>query len=394
MSAQRLLFLVTDDRYFISHRLPMARAARAAGFEVHVAAQITQFGPKIQAEGFILHALPWNKLKRSPGRIALDILAIRRLYRAVRPQIIHHIALVPTIFGLMAATGLNSPTVNTVAGMGSGFIGRDWLGRVLRTGLIVTLRALLSRKTALTVVQNSDDRDVLIKIGVPHDQIRLVPGSGVDVSALTPVPEPEGPITVGIAARMLEDKGIRPLVKAIHLANRSGIAVRLLLAGDTDPSNRSAIPRSELERFATDPAVTWLGHVDDIGELWRQCHIAVLPSRREGMPKALLEAAAMGRPLIATDVPGCREITRDGETGLLVPPDDPAALAAAIIRLAANPDERKSFGEAGRRLVEKQFSADAIGRQTVALYRSLTQLPIDRSGFSVQTHPSPQTGDQ
>ena len=376
MSPPRLLFLVTDDRYFMSHRLPMARAAKAAGFEVHVGTRIAAHGGAIQAEGFVPHSLPWDKLKRSPLDILKDIAAIRRLYRSLKPDLVHHIALVPVIFGQIAATGLPLATVNTIAGFGSGFIGRDPVGKLLKAGLVTALRLLLSRKRTLTVVQNGDDRAVLESIGVPARSIILVPGSGVDTDLLLPAPEPKGPVTVGIAARMLEDKGIRPLVEAQSILTAKGLDIRLLLAGDTDPTNRSAISPADLTSFAARPGVEWLGHVDDIAGLWNRCHIAALPSRREGMPKALLEAAAMGRPLVATDVPGCREIAREDETGLLTPVDDAAALADAIERLALDPPLRRRLGDAARKAVEDRFSSSAIGRQIAELYLSLIEMPI------------------
>jgi glycosyltransferase involved in cell wall biosynthesis len=383
MSSPRLLFLVTDDRYFMSHRLPMARAAAKAGFEVHVGTRVKSYGDAIRAEGFTVHDLPWEKLKRSPLDIVRDIWAIRRLYKSLKPDIIHHIALVPVIFGQLAATGLSIATVNTIAGLGSGFIGRDLKGKILKTGLILALRTLLTRHLSLSVVQNEDDRAALRSIDIPANTIRLVAGSGVDTDLLKPLPEPEGPITIGIAARMLNDKGIRPLVEAQAMLHAKGFNTRLLLAGDYDPTNRSAISIDDLQSFARQPGVEWLGHVDDIQALWARCHIAALPSRREGLPKALLEAAALGRPLVATDVPGCRDVAIDDETGFLVPVDDANALAIAIAILARDPALRAQFGAAGRRRVEKLFSSTAIGTQIAAIYREMAELRIADPHFAV-----------
>ncbi len=383
MASPKLLFLVTDDRYFMSHRLPMARAAVAAGFEVHVGTRVKAYGAAIRAEGFITHDLPWEKLKRSPLDMIKDIWAIRRLYQSLKPDLVHHIALVPVMFGQMAATGLDIATVNTIAGLGSGFIGRDLKGKLLKTGLVLALRTLLARHQSLTVVQNEDDRLALQSIGVPQDHIRLVAGSGVDTDQLKPLPEPEGPITVGVAARMLEDKGIRPLVEAQALLHRKGLDIRLLLAGDYDPTNLSAIQMDDLQAFGRQPGVEWLGHVDNIAGFWARCHIAALPSRREGLPKALLEASALGRPLIATDVPGCRDVARDGETGLLVPVDDAKALAEAIEILAGDAALRRKMGDAGRRRVEKTFSSSAIGTEIAAIYRDMVELRIADTQFAV-----------
>jgi len=383
MALPKLLFLVTDDRYFISHRLPMARAAKSAGFEVHVGTRVKSFGAAIRSEGYIVHDLPWEKLKRTPFDIIKDIWAIRLLYQSLKPDLVHHIALVPVMFGQIAATGLGIATVNTIAGLGSGFIGRGFKGKLLKSGLVIALRTLLSRRSSITVVQNADDRAALQSIGVPSESIRLVAGSGVDTDLLTPLPEPEGPITIGIAARMLDDKGIRPLVKAQALLREKGLDTRLLLAGDYDPTNRSAIKIEELQVFARQPGVEWLGHVEDIASLWARCHIAALPSRREGLPKALLEAASLGRPLVATDVPGCRDVAVDGETGLLVPVDDAEALARAIETLVRDPALRAQMGQAGRRRVEKLFSSTAIGTEIAAIYRDMAELRIADPQFAV-----------
>lgn len=377
MAVPRLLFLITDDRYFVSHRLPMARAALDAGFEVHVATKVADYRASILAEGFTLHELGWSKLRRKPHHIIRDILEIRRLYKLLRPDVVHHVALVPIILGQLAATSLSMASVNTVAGLGSGFIGLDPVGRLLRQGLSTALRMLLNRPSTLTVVQNEDDRRAVEQIGVAPDKIRLVPGSGVDTDKIRPLPEPQGPITVGVAARMLDDKGIRPLVAAQQKLQAEGQDIRLILAGDPDLANRTAIRPEELTHFASLPGISWLGHVEDIEGLWAQCHIAALPSRREGLPKALLEAAAAGRPLIATDVPGCRDVAIEGKTGLLVPVDDAARLADAISLLAGSAALRKEMGSAARSFVETRFSAVAIGAASLTLYRSLTQRPIE-----------------
>jgi len=383
MALPKLLFLVTDDRYFISHRLPMARAAKSAGFEVHVGTRVKSFGAAIRSEGYIVHDLPWEKLKRTPFDIIKDIWAIRLLYQSLKPDLVHHIALVPVMFGQIAATGLGIATVNTIAGLGSGFIGRGFKGKLLKSGLVIALRTLLSRRSSITVVQNADDRAALQSIGVPSDSIRLVAGSGVDTDLLKPLPEPEGPITIGIAARMLEDKGIRPLVEAQALLRKKGLNTQLLLAGDYDPTNRSAIKIEELQAFARQPGVEWLGHIEDIAALWARCHIAALPSRREGLPKALLEAASLGRPLVATDVPGCRDVAVDGETGLLVPVDDAKALASAIETLVRDSALRAKLGANGRRRVENLFSSTAIGTEIAAIYRDMAELRIADPQFAV-----------
>lgn len=377
MTSPRLLFLVTDDRYFISHRLPMARAAKAAGYEVHVATHISRFEDAIKAEGFVLHELSWEKAGQTPFTIARDVLIIRRLYRSVRPDIINHVALKPVILGMLAAVGLGMAKVNIITGLGSGFIGRDWKGRILKSVLVAALRMLLNSKRTVSVVQNSDDRETLIAIGINPETVNLILGSGIDIDNTEPLAEPSGPITVGITSRMLDDKGIRPLVTAQSKLQARGLDIRLLLAGEPDPTNRSTLSEAEMKAFAAMPGIEWLGHIDDVKTVWERAHIAALPSRREGLPKSLLEAAAFGRPIIATNVPGCREVARHGENALLVPVDDAAALAHAIETLANDRELRARFGANGRRAVENCFSSAAIGSQIVEIYTKLAPPPLD-----------------
>jgi glycosyltransferase involved in cell wall biosynthesis len=233
------------------------------------------------------------------------------------------------------------------------------------------MRGLFNRATATVLVQNPDDRAAVAALGIAVGKIARIPGSGVDVDRFAPVPEPVGPLTVAYVGRLLEDKGLRALLDAHALLAKRGRPLRLLLAGEPDPANPASISPAALREWRTRPDVEFLGHVADIRTVWAAAHIAVLPSRREGLPLSLLEAAACGRPLVATDVPGCREIARADVDAILVPVDDAAALAAAIQRLADDPQLRARYGAAARRLAESEFSSDRIGREIVALYRRM-----------------------
>jgi glycosyltransferase involved in cell wall biosynthesis len=267
--------------------------------------------------------------------------------------------------------------VNALTGFGFTFISGGLKARLLRPLMVFLLRFLCIRKKDAALVQNPDDRAALIAAGVVADRIVIIPGSGVDIAWLQPMPEPTGTPTVAFVGRLIEDKGIRPLVAAVQLLHSRGNAVNLLIAGTLDPANPTSISASELASWARQPGIRWIGQVKDTASVWAQAHVAALPSRREGLPKALLEAAACGRPMIATDVPGCREIVLMGKTGLLVPLDEPTALANAIDKLAKSPDLRHRYGAAARRLAVEKFSAEAIGRQTVRLYRALTKTDND-----------------
>jgi glycosyltransferase involved in cell wall biosynthesis len=366
-----LLYLVSEDWYFRSHRLPMALAALQVGYEVHVATHVQADGAAIEALGFTLHPLRWRRGSTNPfGRLRL-IGEVRALYRKLKPDLVHHVALEPTVIGSLAALGLPVRTLNALAGLGFAFTSRTPKARL--TGFVVRglLRALLTRRDAAVLVQNEDDRAAIAALGVGKDRLFLIPGSGVDTEQLTPLPEPPGPVTAAFVGRLLDDKGVRTLVAAQEILATRGEPIRLLLAGKPDPANPASIPIDEIASWKQRPGVEVLGQVADIRDVWAAAHIAVLPSRREGMPKSLLEAAACGRAIVATDVPGCRAIARDGENALLVPVDDPVALADAIDCLARDPVLRQTFAAAGRRLVEEEFSSARIGRETVALYNKL-----------------------
>jgi len=369
--APRLIYVVTEDWYFLSHRLPMARAARAAGFEVHVATNVGEDGKDIEKEGFILHPVRFGRGRLSPLRSLRTILALRRVYRTVEPAIVHHVAMQPTVLGIVASLGRRFAAVYGITGLGYSFIADSGKARSLRRGIRMLLRFGLNRHRAIGLVQNPDDRDMLAGLGVKPEHIALIAGSGVDADRFRPIPEPDGPVTVAFVGRMLDDKGVRTLIAAHRMLRASDIPCELLLAGSPDPANPASVPQAEIAGWGREEGVTWLGQVADIATVWRRAHIAALPSRREGLPKSLLEAAACGRPLIATDVPGCREIVIHDKTGLLVPVDDAQALAAAILRLVRSSQQRVRLGVAARRLVDERFSADLIGKATVALYRRL-----------------------
>lgn len=366
-----LIYLVTEDWYFVSHRLPMATAARDAGYEVHVATNVNKHGAEIAALGFHLHPLTWRRGSLNPWRLFGIVRDVRAVYRAHSPDIVHHVALVPSILGSLAAIKMPFVRLNALAGLGYAFSSTGPKARVLRPGLAWLLRKLFANPAAAVLVQNPDDRAVVLALGVPADRVFLIPGSGVDTDALWPAPEPPGPVTVTFVGRLLDDKGVRTLIAAHDILRQRGETLQLLIAGNRDPANPASIPPSEIERWRQRPGVSVLGHVNDIGALWARSHIAVLPSRREGLPKSLLEAAACGRPITASDVPGCREVARQDVNALLVPADDPQALAQALGRLAHDADLRQRFGAAGRKLVETEFASAHIGRETVALYDRL-----------------------
>jgi glycosyltransferase involved in cell wall biosynthesis len=367
----RLLYVVTEDWYFLSHRLPMARAARDAGFDVHVATRVVDGAQAIEAEGFTLHPVPFARGRLDPLATLRTVRALRAVYRSVAPDIAHHVSLQSAVLGSLAALGRNVACVNALTGLGYTYTSGGAKALLLRPVLSALLRFLLNRPRQTVLVQNPDDFEGMRSLGIAAERIVTIPGSGVDTDALKPTPEPTGPVTMTFVGRLLADKGIHTLIRAQRRLRTNGIDVELLIAGTPDPANPASVTEQEAAAFGREPGNTWLGHVKDIAGLWARSHIAVLPSRREGLPKSLLEAAACGRPMVATDVPGCREIVRPGETGILIPYDDDAALAEAVAKLAASRALRAQYGAGARKFAVERFSAEAIGRQTVDLYRRI-----------------------
>jgi glycosyltransferase involved in cell wall biosynthesis len=372
----RIVYLVTEDWVFVSHRLPIARAARDAGFDVVVATRVAKHGAAIEAEGFTLVPLPWNRRSRNPFRELAALAHLVALYRRLEPTIVHHVAVKPALIGSLAARIAGVPNVvNAITGLGYVFSSTSPHARLLRPIVRWGFRLLLKRGDSRIVVQNPDDGAALAReCAIEPTRIRLIRGSGVDLDRFQATPEPvSGTIRATLASRMIWDKGISDLVEAARILKRRGAPVTAILAGKPDPDNPASIPESRLRAWHEEGIVEWRGFVADMPGLWAESHIAVLPSfYGEGVPKCLIEAAACGRPIVAADGPGLREIVRDGENGLLVPARDPEALADAIGRLAVEAGERVRGGAVGRRLDDAGFCDRQVATETLALYRSFT----------------------
>ena len=365
----RLLYVVTEDWAFLSHRLPMARAAREAGFEVHVATRVSNGAAAIEAERFVLHPIPFARGSLSPVATLLTIAALRRVHRNIKPVLTHHVALQACVLGMLASFGQSCACLNAFIGLGYSFTSESGKARVVRKLVGSLLRFFINRNHCIALVQNPDDMAALLSLGIAKKQIALIAGSGVDIDRFTPMPEPGGAPTLGFVGRLLDDKGIRTLVAAHQLLRTRVPKAQLLIAGTPDPANPASVTEGEARSWNELPGITWLGQVNDIADFWARIHVAVLPSRREGLPLSLLEAAACGRALIASDVPGCREVVVQEQTGLLFPVDDVPALADAMERLAADPQLRARCAMAARTRVVERFAGEIIGRQIIELYR-------------------------
>ncbi len=376
----RLLFIVTEDWAFLRHRLPMARAAMDMGLEVAVATRVSDHADAIHALGITVFHTPVERAGLSPVGDLRYLAGLICILRRFRPQLIHNVAAKPILYGTLAAriAARGAIVVNAFTGLGILFTdgdgGRSLKSRALGGVLMGMLRRLCGHTQVHMLVQNADDRDFLAARGFGRDgHMHLIPGSGVDLSAFPVTPEPPAPpVRAVLVGRLLKTKGVDDFAQAARILKARGRDIRMVLVGAPDPGNPTTVTQDQIDAWVRDGLIDWDGERDDIAAVWASAHIAVLPSYREGMPKSLLEAAASGRPLVAADVPGCRALVRDGDNGLLVPPRDPAALADAIDRLAADGALRRAFGAAARADVEARLSQERIADAMQALYRRLT----------------------
>jgi len=371
----KLLFFVTEDWYFCSHRLPIARAARNAGCEVIVATRVANHGDAIAREGFRVIPLRMRRRSKNPLRELMAVLEMINIYRRECPDLVHHVGLKPVLYGALAArvTGVTA-VVNALAGLGYVFSSSHSRARIIKRFVRAAFRLLLNRQNSVVLLQNPDDRRMLLELKtILPERTVLIRGSGVNIQRFRPSLEPgDGSVIVTLVARMLRDKGILEFVEASRLLKQQGIQFRAVLVGTPDPDNPTSISASQLETWQSEGWIEWWGQQDDIPDVWVQSHIAVLPSAYgEGVPMSLIEAAACGRPIITTDMPGCREIVQHEKNGLLVPVHDSKALADAVHRLIENPDLRRQMGKEGRKLVEEEFSESIVVAQTLNLYQSM-----------------------
>lgn len=373
MNHPKLLFFVAEDWYFCSHRLAVAREAKRKGFDVLVVTRVTNHGKQIEDEGFKLIPIGMERSGKNPLKELAMLWALVRIYKSERPDIVHHVAMKPVLYGSFAAWVTRVPyVVNALAGMGYIFISNQWKAVLLRKFVSNAFRILLNRPNSRVILQNPDDQRLMVQSGILNpESIVLIRGSGVDTQVFSLTPEPPGITTVMLASRMLWDKGVGEFVEAARLLRDKGVDARFVLVGDTDPANPSAVPTSQLEDWKRDGVVEWWGRRDDMPKVFSESHIVCLPSYREGLPKVLIEAAACGRPIITTDVPGCREVVRDGENGLLVPIRAAAALATALRKLIEDPELRRRMGKKGRELAVTEFSVETVVNETLAIYREL-----------------------
>lgn len=369
----RILFFENNPAYFLSHRAGLARHLREQGHEIHVASIPGDATKRIVESGFTFHAISFSRSGRNPFGELLVLIRICRLYRTVQPDLVYQVTVKPVIYGSLAArfVGVKS-VVSVISGLGYSATLPGLTGKVFRRIVFFLYRAALRHPRQRIVFHNNEDLKLFVrKRIVSAAESVVIPGSGVDMEHYRVTEEVSGIPTAVLPARMLRDKGVVEFVEAARILRENGVQARFVLAGDVDPGNPSAISEDELRQWNRDGAIEWVGHVRDMRKLYETCHVVCLPSYREGLAKALIEAAACGRPVISTRVPGCRDAVLDGETGLLVAPRDSRQLAEGLQRLLQDTALRRDMGSKGRDFAENNFSVEHIVLATMNLIARL-----------------------
>lgn len=370
---QTILFLVTEDWFFCSHRLFLAIEARKRNHRVVVASRFRQHRQKVADHGIEAIDLELSRKGLSPAGLLLESLRVAALYRRVQPDIVYHLALRPVVVGgLGALFSGHGRVVSSFAGLGYLFSGESSPDFKLR---IVRWLIQCAAGRGLCLVENPEDKNSIAACGISEERIEVLPGSGVNVCDFSPslfAKSASSPPVVMMASRLIWPKGVGVFVEAARLFLRWNLAARFVLVGEPDLSNPDTVPLRKLHEWTNEGVVEWFGPRADMSHVLAEADIFCLPTAyREGMPKVLLEAMACGIPCITTDTRGCREAVRHGQNGLLVPPNDPQALASAIRELLNSDGLRHQMGQIGRQIAVAEYDETFISNRTFSLFDEL-----------------------
>lgn len=374
-AAPLLLYVTNSTPYFFSHRIAFAREAARRGFRIALAGgDVSQHRELLDAEGILSWPIRGGARGIDPLGDLRGALDLARAVRTLEPKAVHATALKAIFLTAIASLRTKLPrTVCIVTGLGATYINTNWKTRFVRAGLEAVMRPMMRRRETRVVFQNSTDRDYLAGRGlVTNANALLIPGSGVNTDVFAHVQEPvtDEPLVV-FPARLLLSKGVREFIAAATRLKEDGLRARFALIGDLDPANPDAMQSDELEAIRAQGLVEVHGFRSDMPDVLASAHIVCLPSYREGLPKSLIEAAAVGRAIVTTDVPGCRDVVADGVNGLLVPVRDTDAVARAIATLVLNAELRRTYGLAGRKRAEQEFAESKVVSATVDLYSAV-----------------------
>lgn len=365
--------IVNEDRFFLSHRKEIAVEALKADFDVTIVCKDTGRMEEVKALGLKTLDLPINPTGTHLREEWKTYRFLKKLYKDEQPDIVHHVGLKNILWGGLAAKRVKvRGVVNAVSGLGVLFSGSR---PSLMTRMIMTVIKYANRRNNLAVIfQNNEDKDLFLRHHIVKEtQCQFIKGSGVDLKKYAYVPDPGGKvIRVIFTARMVKEKGVLVLIEAAErLRAKMSDKIEFLLCGDLS-ANPKALSREELERLCDGQYIKWLGFRRDVKELLTQSHIMAFPSYyREGVPKSLIEACAIGRPIITTQWYGCKDTVDEGENGFLIPVKDSNALAERIEQLANDPLLRNTMGKKGREKAEREFSVDDVVNRHLTIYRHL-----------------------
>ena len=365
----KILLFANTDWYLYNFRLELAQALRERGDEVVLVSPDGPYAPRLRDQGFRWVCFPMARRGLNPIEEMKTIIRLYKLYRLEAPQLVHHFTVKCVLYGSLAShlVGITS-VVNSVEGLGYVFTegggSRRWLRSIIKAFYRLVLHG------SWVIFHNPEDRDFFLenRLSNPKRMV-VIRGSGVDLERFSPRPLLEGTPLVILPARMLWDKGLKEFIEAATLLKAEGIPARFALVGDSDDDNPVSVHKSQLQEWEKEGVIEWWGWKEKMEDVYTQASIVCLPSfYREGVPKTLIEAAACGRPIVASDIPGCREVVRQGENGLLVPVRDVPELAGALRRLLQNPALRSQMGTCGRRIAEEEFSIKLVNSKTLTVY--------------------------
>ena len=368
---RKLVYIVNVDWFFISHRMPLALNAIKEGWEVYVLTKDTGNQKVFDVNGITLVDIPFGRTTTNPIADLKCLLALRKELSRIKPDIIHNVTWKGCLWGSLAAIMVgNHRVVNALSGLGSVIIGKGVINRIMD----LLAKVAFKNDYARFIFQNPDDVEWFkSKRIASEDRIYLIKGSGIDLNAYAYQPkEAKGKLKVLFPARMLRDKGLIELIEAMMLLlPKYKDKIELILAGSCGDANKTSLSEYELKGKLVEGYISWIGNQSDMYPVYVDSDIIVLPSYREGLPKSLIEACAVGRPIVTTDVPGCRECVDDGVNGYLVPVRSVEKLASAIEKLVQSPDDRIKFGKASRVKAEKDFSIEDVVNKTFSIYKIL-----------------------
>ena len=374
-SRGKILLVANTDWYLYNFRFSLASYLRKSGFEVILVSPPGPFVQQLQQAGFRWVAWNVGRQTLAPWKEIWALSQLVKIFREECPALVHTFTVKPVLYGSLAARYAGAPyVVSSITGLGYVFLRQELKPRLIRLVVKNLYRLALAYPKSAVIFENETDRGYFIQEGlVPADNTWLIEGVGVDTDYFLPLPEPDGLPVVVLPARLLWDKGVGVLVEAARLLHKQ-IQVRVVLVGEPDKGNPAAVDESAIRSWVDEGAVEWWGWRADMRDVYGKCHIVTLPSLGEGIPTALLEAAACGRPIVATDVPGCREVVVHGQNGFLVPANDPYALAGALKDLIEDESLRTRMGATGREIVLEKYTSQRVNSATCDVYDALLHI--------------------